>query len=577
MTTPPLTAPTLPGIPPSTHAEMDAALHTLYTNKEAWVQTTTAERLALLDEIRASLRAVVPDWVRAGQAAKRIPAGHPGRGDDWVFATIPFRQLNLLKQSLQDIERHGRPQLPGKLYRRADGRVVAEVFPKGLKDRLIYNGVRGEIWFNPAHSPADVLAGQARTYRTKGHRGKVALVLGAGNVSGLLPGDFMYKLFAEDQVVVLKMNPVNAYLGPIIERGYAPLLARGVLQVVYGDVPEAAYLINHHRVDELHITGSDRTHDAIVFGPGEAGARRKRERAPLMTKRFTSELGNITPVIVVPGPWTNADFQHQANNLAGQLVVNAGFNCLTPRVVVQQAGWDGRERLNAAVHATLARVPTRYAYYPGAADRHAAFIAHHPHAHQHGDTPDGHLPWTYITGVDPATPDDVAYRMEAFCGLMTETALPAGSPAAFLDAAVDFVNETLWGTLTAAIIIHPASLADPHTKAAYERALANLRYGTVCVNVSPGFGYALMATAWGGHSGADVFDVQSGIGVVNNLLLFDGDQVQKSVVTGPFRSPLTAMDPADPGFAALAEGLTWFEAEPGPRRALGLVARAVRG
>ena len=564
-------------IQPTPHAEMDYALQTLYTNKEAWVQTTTTERLVILDELRATLQTVLAQWVQASQAAKHIPEGDPGRGDDFVFATIAVRQITLLRQSLQDIEKYGRPQLPGDIYCRDDGRVVAEVFPKGTKDSILYNGVRGKIWFNPGHSVADVLNAQARNYRTKGHRGKVALVLGAGNVSGLVPGDFMYKLFAEDQVVIVKMNPVNEYLGPIMERGYAPLVARGFLRFVYGGVEEGSYLIDHEIVEELHITGADKTHDAIVFGPGETGKQRRRDRNPLVTKRFTSELGNITPVIIVPGPWTKSDIQLQAAHLAGQLTVNAGFNCLTPRVIVQQAGWDHREQFNAAFNAVLRNVPTRYAYYPGAAQRYTAFTEAHPEATQHGDACDGHLPWTYIQNVDPTNTDDIAFNTEAFCGLTTETALPAESPADFLDAAVDFVNATLWGTLVAEIIIHPESLKDPQTKAAYERAVANLRYGSVCVNVSSAFGYALMATSWGGHSGSNMFDVQSGTGVVNNLLLFDGGQIQKSVVTAPFRNLLASQNPSDPKFAGLAEGLMWFELDPSPRTMFGLVRRALRG
>ena len=47
------------------------------------------------------------------------------------------------------------------------------------------------------------------------------LVLGAGNVSSIPATDTISKVFQEGQVVLLKMNPVNEYLGPIFERLFA--------------------------------------------------------------------------------------------------------------------------------------------------------------------------------------------------------------------------------------------------------------------------------------------------------------------------------------------------------------------
>jgi acyl-CoA reductase-like NAD-dependent aldehyde dehydrogenase len=553
---------------PSTETHMNAALQTLYSSKDAWVQTSIPERLQLLDDTFEAIKHTVEDMVRTSQQQKNIPAGHPGRADDFAFGALLFRQIRLLRRSLREIQTYGRPQAIGELTRREDGRWTLPVFPTNTQDELLYNGITGDLWFRPGLTEQDIRNGQARIYRSRGHRGRVALVLGAGNVMALIPGDFLYKLFVEDRVVVLKMNPVNEYLGPFIEAAYRPFIARGFLQVVYGDVDEATYLIEHPYVEELHITGSDKTHDAIVFGPGEEGARRKRERNPKMTKRFTSELGNITPIIVVPGPWSDDDVRMQANQIAGQLFVNAGFNCLTPRVIVQHADWPDRDRLNEQIGAMLREVPPRDAFYPGAAQRHAAFIQAHPDALQYGDADSDQLPWTYIPGLDPAQPDDIAYHTEAFCSLMTETALDAPSPADFLDQAVAFVNDTLWGTLTAMIIIHPASLEDPAVNAAYERALADLRYGTICVNVASAFGYVTGTTAWGGHAGSDIYDVQSGIGFVNNLLFFDDNHIQKSVVTAPFQSLINSQSTADSNFARFTEGIMWLEAGAGLRTTL---------
>jgi acyl-CoA reductase-like NAD-dependent aldehyde dehydrogenase len=85
-------------------------------------------------------------------------------------------------------------------------------------------------------------------------------------------------LVVELQVVILKMNPVNAYLGPLLEAGFQALVQRGVLRIVYGGAAERAYLCQHPAVDTIHMTGSDRTFEAIVFGPERTPLSHERER-----------------------------------------------------------------------------------------------------------------------------------------------------------------------------------------------------------------------------------------------------------------------------------------------------------
>ncbi len=557
------------GIPWSTHAEMEFALEALYANKGRWTQLGIPERIQILDELRASFEQIMPQWVEYSHVAKGISDDVPGGGEDWAFASMVFRMLTALKQSLKDIKQHGRPLVPGSFYTRDDGRVVAEVFPRGLKDQLIYAKLNGEIWFNPGVTEQQIMNRQAHNYRMPSPEGHVALVLGAGNVSMLVPGDFLYKLFVENCVVAVKMNPVNEYLGPLLEQGFSPLISRGFLRILYGGVDEAAFLINHDMVDELHMTGSDKTYEAIVFGPGEDGQQRKRNRNPRVTKPFTAELGNITPIIVVPGPWTDDDIAYQGRNIAAQLTINAGFNCLTPRVIVQHAQWQHRDALNRAVDATLERTPTRSAYYPGAAARFDQFAACYPDAHQHGERSDTNLPWMYIHGVDSAT-DSMAFNTEAFASAMAETALSAPSVVDYIEKAVEFVNERLWGTLTASIIVHPQSMKDAKVKAAVEQAIADLRYGAVCLNTSGAIAYITLTTAWGGHSGHDHYDIQSGNGFVNNMLMFDDTQIQKSVVWNTFRSALNSQDPADASANELSKKLALFEADPGVGTTLSL-------
>ena len=63
-----------------------------------------------------------------------------------------------------------------------------------------------------------------------------------------------------------------------------------------------AYLTTHPMVDAIHVTGSHATHEAIVWGPpGPEREARKARHDPVIKKPVTSELGNVSPAVVVPG------------------------------------------------------------------------------------------------------------------------------------------------------------------------------------------------------------------------------------------------------------------------------------
>jgi hypothetical protein len=145
-----------------------------------------------------------------------------------------------------------------------------------------------------------------------------------------------------------------------------------------------------------------------------------------------------------------------------------------------------------------------------------------------------------------------------------------------VDRAAAFVNEKVWGTLAAGLIVHPASQRDPEVAAAVERAIGALRYGTVAVNHWSAAGYALGSTPWGAYAGSDVFDVQSGIGFVHNTLMFS--HAQKAVVRAPFR-----VWPTPPWFITcrtahvIGRRLTALEAAPSFWKFLRVLAAALRG
>ena len=564
-------------IEPTSQSNLDEALAILEDHKQEWATLDIDERIELLEHLRDGVIEVADGWMQAAMEAKGMAPDSTEEGEEWLAGPASVvKNLALLIASLRDIDEHGVPQLPKDPYTRPDGQVVAPVFPADGWDGVLFMGFTSEVWMQSGVTLDNLSENQAEFYREKSPKGAVALVLGAGNVASIGPMDALYKLFVEGQVVVLKMNPVNEYLGPFVDQAFAALRERGFFRVVYGGAAEGDYLCTHRLVEEIHITGSDKTHDAIVYGVGEEGARRKASNEPRNTKRLSSELGNVSPIIIVPGPWSQQDLDFQGLNLASSLCNNAGFNCVATRVIVQHEQWDKREGLLASLQKALANAGDRKPYYPGAEERQQRFVESHPDADQFGSKGSGRVPWTLIHHLDPTQTDDICFTTESWCGQTSETALSADSVVEYIDKAVDFCNDSTWGTLSAGIFVHPKSMKDPAVAEAVERAIANLRYGSVALNHWPGINYALVTPTWGAFPGHTIDDIRSGRGVVHNTFMFD--RPQKSVLRGPFRlwpKPLWFID--NKAAATVGRKLTYFNADPSLMRLPGILWASLRG
>lgn len=563
--------PTPPNAQPATSlADCDAALARLQAARQTWVDTTPEARIDLLRGCVQGMLDVADAWVADCCKAKGLLPGSGGEGEEWLGGVMPtVRNLRLLIEAMQQ---GGQPPLPGK-QQRADGQWIADVFPTNLMDKVLFTGFSAQIWIEPGHEPT-----QGQVYRDKragrGGKGGVSCVLGAGNQASIGPMDVLTKLFSDDEVCILKMHPVNEYLGPHIEQAFAPLIAQGFLAVVYGGAEVGGHLVHHAMVDSVHITGSDRTHDAIVWGsdPDEQ-ARRKAAREPIFDKEITSELGCVTPILVVPGPWSASDLDFQARQIVSMVTANASFNCNAGKVLVLAKGWDQRDRLVALVKEKLAARPSRKAYYPGAQQRYDGFLRAYPQATALGERSDEVVPWTVIEGVG-GDAQEYAFCTEAFCGVLVVADLEAQDAAEYLAKAVPFANDTLWGTLSANILVHPKT--EKAHRVAVEEAVADLRYGGIGFNCWSGVNYGLVVTTWGAFPGHPLEDIESGRGVVHNTFLLD--HPQKSVVRAPFRmQPTPAWFTDHKNGHGLGRKLTWFEADPGWGGVPGVAFQAMKG
>ena len=568
-------APATATAPPDTSV-LDATVNEVADHAGSWARTDATARADLLQEVINDTMAAQDGWLAAACEAKGLEPGSTEAGEELFAGVGTFvRMARLLRDALRDIAKDGKPAFAGPMRETADGRLRVQVFPDGAFDRITFPQTTAEVWMQPGVTRESLVLGQASAYADPTAHAGTALVLAAGNVASLGPRDVLSKLFVEGKTVVMKANPVNDYLVPHWSRALAPLIGAGVLRIAEGGAAAGQYLTAHRRIDEVHITGSDKTYDAVVFGTGPDGTRRKEADDPVLAKPVTAELGNVSPVIVVPGRWSIAELRYQAEHVATMLVNNAGFNCISARVVVTHAAWPQRDAFLGALTQTLAQITTRRAYYPGAGERRDVFVAAHPEAEELGTGPDDALPWTFIRGVPPGRTDDICFNVESFCGQVAETALTASSAAAFVDAATAFCNDVVWGTLGATLIVSPSSLKDQTVAEAVERSVADLRYGSIGVNLWHGLSFAMGSTTWGAYPGHPRTDIQSGTGVVGNAAMFD--RPQKSVVRGPFRSrPKPPWFATAPGAYDVMRRFVAFEAEPSAARIPGLMLAAMR-
>ncbi len=509
-----------------THSSTDNNISELRTHADEWAQLAMSRKIDLLKQCRAQLRVVAEEWVRLGLQAKRIEPNTPWEAEEWING--PWALAYYMSSLLDTLSALANSKSPVSKFRtRPNGQLAVHAFPLNTFEKLLLNGLTAEVWMQPGVTEANLQEHVASFYRQTNPVGKVALVLGAGNLGSIPALDALYKLYAEGAVIIVKMNPVNDYLTPVLQQVFAPLVDGGFVRIVTGDGAVGAQLVTHPDVDEIHITGSERTHDAIVFGPGAEGTTRKQHNQPLLTKPITSELGGVCPVVVVPGPWDKDDVAFQAENIFIMRFQNSGFNCIAAQTLVlpQARVWPQSDKLLDELRRLMHSVPARHAYYPGAAQRQQAVASS-----TNVETFTGDVPRTLVTDIE-CNASHHLFDEEVFGPVLAQTSLPGNTASDYLRNAVRFCNEQLAGTLGATLLIHPHTIRELGSE--LDDALEGLRYGSIGVNIWAAGGFLLPTSAWGAYSGNTLNNVGSGIGVVRNAFLLDN--TEKTVLRGVFR------------------------------------------
>ena len=486
-------------------------------------------RIDLCRSCVETLMPTVDDWIDVGARGKQCPDRVDVMAEELLSGPlIAVRLLRLLEQSFSDLLLYGHTRLPQAealpYERRIHGKSMLPIFPTlSLWDRLIFRGISADAILMEQADPRKRHSDLYRQLQDTSVS-KISLVLGAGNVSSVPFSDAIHKSLVCGHQVILKMNPVNAYLKPIFERAFAPLFQEGLLVAIEGDSQVGQALVDHPDVDDVHLTGSAHTHDRIVWGddPQEILAR-KEAGTPRLTKPVTSELGNVSPWIIVPGVYSTKELTSQAMHLAASITNNAGFNCLATRVIVTCQNWPQRREFLRLLQQNLQSIPKRPAYYPGALERYRRFT-------QTNIDPDdsGCLPYRLLES-QSIDQNPLVFQEESFTCVCVETPLASQTASQFLDEAVALCNLRLPGTLCASVSF--PKLFVEQKRRIISQALGTLRYGCVSVNQWSALAYSLLTPPWGGAPGASLADAQSGIGQVHNTYLLE--RVEKTVLYGP--------------------------------------------
>ncbi len=191
--------------------QLDQALARLAGRKTAWARLPVKDKIQYLTQIRQAALANAQRWVDAETKAKQLRARSPLIGAEaWLGG--PYSVVAWLSASVQTLTAldAGADLLAHvKLHHSVDGKLVARVLPCDTYEELLFNGITADVWMQEGVTGQNLRASMAGFYRREDPDGELALVLGAGNASAIVPLDILDRMINCGEAVICKMNPVN--------------------------------------------------------------------------------------------------------------------------------------------------------------------------------------------------------------------------------------------------------------------------------------------------------------------------------------------------------------------------------
>lgn len=484
------------------------------TSLSAWA------RLAL--KTAESVRSTAPNWMNAALQMKQAKgASHEDVAAAEELATGPLTTLRLLLLSacsLNDISKHGVPQVREgvKIAHQNSGNdatslVEIDVVPaRGLFDRMVLHGHRATVRCTNPGGQTAFMENWRRECTTRPQTGGVALVLGAGNVTGLAVADAICQVFEHGRSALVKLHPIHESLVEVLQQAVAPLVDAGLISFVVGENDVVEQLLRADDITHVHLTGGHRAFESVT------------EKT---TKPITCELGNVTPWFVLPGRYTAKQLNFQADLVAASIINNTSFNCIATKLVVTCRQWEQRNAFLDRISYRLQNLPRRPAWFPGSAET-------WEQASGQMLPQDGLLPFVFRTGL-PLETDPSWKAHEWFVPVVDEMTLDAKDIEEFCLKSTALARR-LPGSLAASVTV-PQFLSSWDTVRA-NLLLEHLPFGVVAQNCWSAIAYSMGAVPWGGHPGGTRSDPKSGIGFVHDPFMFP--LIHNSIIRGPLVSQI---------------------------------------
>ena len=501
-----------------TKLDIDRFITTLRTKSKEFNSISNVQLASMLEETISNIKEVSFFWATICSDNKGTTKT-PAEGEEWLggpFASVLATQYYINSLTNDD-------DLIEKKYNSEENSY--KVFPNNFTERITFPFIDAKVIFNKSMSFDDInkYRGFSKRYDIDP---SITLVLGAGNFSSIPYLDVLYHLITRKSVILLKLNPVNEYLKPVFEKVFQNFIERGYIIVTTGNIDESKYMATHPGINHIHLTGSDKTFEDIVYGRELTDKERKsKSLSKINNKPITTELGNVTPIIIHPGKWSTSDIKYQARKIVTAKLNNNGFNCIAAQVVVLPDGWGQTDTLIKFVKHYMSKAKERKAYYPESIERLEKL-----------EKDKGYERVNALSCVTPHLTREIkAYSKfeidEVWSSTIYFKKIDYTNIEDFANKAIDYCNEELWGNLGVSVIIkdHDKKFNKHITNLYIEK----LNYGTVAINEWAAIGYIIPQLPWGGFPGNRDNDIQSGQSVVHNSMLFESPL--KGVVNTKFR------------------------------------------
>ena len=321
--------------------DVDRNISTLRLNSQEFANISNTELSEMFLTSIENIKTIAYFWATIGADNKGIK-GSSAEGEEWLGG--PFASTIALQYYIEYLLSDNDSLDENSII---DNKI--QVFPNKNIEKLLFPFVTADVHFNKNMSSQDILNSRGFGNRLGFEKG-LTLILGAGNVSSIPLLDTIYDMVVNRHCILLKLNPVNEYLKPVFEKVFENFISRGFMIVTTGDVDISKYMTSHLGISNMHLTGSDKTYEKIVYG---SELQEKDKGKKTLTKKnkkpFTTELGNVTPFIIHPGNWSSSEIKYQARKIVTAKLNNNGFNCIAAQVIVIPKGWKHSDKLVEAI------------------------------------------------------------------------------------------------------------------------------------------------------------------------------------------------------------------------------------